>query len=92
LTLLFPAGLEGDINRFFIERVDSDADHSTLYLLRGSFRVGFAISASVLREGLGSLCQLPPVQVTEGMTDILPIVAADLIEKKMLRAPRIVAG
>ena len=31
VTLLFPAGLEGEINRFFIERVDSDADHSTLY-------------------------------------------------------------
>jgi hypothetical protein len=51
VTLLFPAGLKGELNRFFIERVDSDADHSTLYLSRGSCRVGFTISASVLREG-----------------------------------------
>ena len=51
LTLLFPAGLEGDLNRFFIERVDPDADHGTLYLSRGSCRVGFTISVSVLREG-----------------------------------------
>jgi hypothetical protein len=52
VTLLFPAGLEGELNRFFIERVDSDADHSTLYLLRGSCRVGFTISASILRDGV----------------------------------------
>ncbi len=52
VTLLFPAGLEGKINRFFIERVDSDADHSTLYLSRGSCRVGFTVSASVLRDGV----------------------------------------
>jgi len=45
LTLLFPAGLEGELNRFFIERVDADADHSTLFLSRGSCRVGFTISA-----------------------------------------------
>jgi hypothetical protein len=51
VTLLFPAGLEGELNRFFIERVDVDADHSTLYLSRGSCRVGFTISASILREG-----------------------------------------
>ena len=52
VTLLFPAGLEGELNRFFIERVDSDADHSTLYLSRGSCRVGFTISASILRDGV----------------------------------------
>ena len=51
LTLLFPAGLEGQLNRFFIERVDADADHSALYLSRGSCRVGFTISASILRDG-----------------------------------------
>jgi hypothetical protein len=52
LTLLFTAGLEGELNRFFVERVDADADHGTLYLSRGSCRVGFTISASVLREGV----------------------------------------
>lgn len=52
LTLLFPAGLEGELNRFFIERVDADADHSTLFLSRGSCRVGFTISASIFREGV----------------------------------------
>ena len=51
VTLLFPAGLAGELNRFFIERVDVDADHSTLYLSRGSCRVGFTISASTFREG-----------------------------------------
>jgi hypothetical protein len=52
LTLLFPAGLEGEFNRFFIERVDADADHSTLFLSRGSCRVGFTLSASVFRDGV----------------------------------------
>jgi hypothetical protein len=51
VTLLFPAGLGGELNRFFIGRVDSDADHSTLYLSRGSCRLGFTISASILRDG-----------------------------------------
>ena len=51
LTLLFPAGLEGELNRFFIERVDADAEHSTLYLSRGSCRVGFTVSASTLSNG-----------------------------------------
>jgi hypothetical protein len=51
VTLLFPAGLEGELNRFFIERVDVDADHSALYLSRDSCRVGFTISAATLREG-----------------------------------------
>ena len=51
VTLLFPAGLEGELNRFFIERVDVDANHSTLNLSRGSCRVGFTISATVSREG-----------------------------------------
>jgi hypothetical protein len=51
LTLLFPTGLGGELNRFFIERVDVDADHSTLYLSRGSCRVGFTISAAISRDG-----------------------------------------
>jgi len=51
VTLLFPTGLGGELNRFFVERVDSDAEHSTLYLSRGSCRVGFTISAATLREG-----------------------------------------
>jgi hypothetical protein len=51
VTLLFPAGLGGELNRFFIERVDADADHSTLYLSRGSCRVGFTIGASTFHEG-----------------------------------------
>lgn len=51
VTLLFPAGLQGGINRFFIERVDVDADHSTLYLSRRSCRVGFTVSAAISREG-----------------------------------------
>lgn len=51
VTLLFPAGMVGELNRFFIERLDVDADHSTLYLSRGSCRVGFTISASTFREG-----------------------------------------
>ena len=60
LTLLFPAGLEGELNRFFIERVDSDADHSTLYLSRGSCRVGFTISASILRDGVWTPLPIAP--------------------------------
>jgi len=52
LTLLFPAGLEGELNRFFIERIDADADHGTLFLSRGSCRVGLTISASILRDGV----------------------------------------
>jgi hypothetical protein len=51
VTLLFPTALGEELNRFFLERVDVDADHSTLYLSRDSCRVGFTISASVLREG-----------------------------------------
>jgi hypothetical protein len=51
VTLWFPAGLERELNRFIIERVDVDADHSTLYLSRGSCRVGFTVGASTLREG-----------------------------------------
>jgi hypothetical protein len=52
VTLLFPTDLGGELNRFFIERVDVDAEHSTLYLSRGSCRVGFTISASILRDGV----------------------------------------
>ena len=51
VVLLFPVGLGGELNRFFAERVDIDADHSTLYLSRDSCRVGFTISASILQEG-----------------------------------------
>jgi hypothetical protein len=51
VMLLFPTGLKGELNRFFIERVDVDDNHSTLYLSRGSCRVGFTIGASILREG-----------------------------------------
>jgi hypothetical protein len=51
VTLLFPTDLGGELNRFFIERLDVDADHSTLYLSRGSCRVGFTISASISRDG-----------------------------------------
>jgi len=51
VTLLFPTDLGGELNRFFIERVDVDADHSTLYLSRGSCRVALTISASISREG-----------------------------------------
>jgi len=60
MTLLFPAGLEGELNRFFIERVDSDADHSTLYLSRGSCRVGFTIRASILRDGVWTPLPIAP--------------------------------
>jgi hypothetical protein len=51
VVLLFPIGLGGELNRFFVERVDADTDHSTLYLSRGSCRVAFTISASISREG-----------------------------------------
>jgi hypothetical protein len=51
VTLLFPTGLGGELNRFAIERVDVDADHSTLYLSRGSCRVAFTIGGSISREG-----------------------------------------
>jgi hypothetical protein len=60
VTLLFPAGLAGELNRFFIERVDVDADHSTLYLSRGSCRVGFTISASTFREGYWAPLPIAP--------------------------------
>ena len=32
VTLLFPVGLQGEVNRFFIERVDDGANHSTWFL------------------------------------------------------------
>jgi hypothetical protein len=51
VTLLFPTGLGGELNRFFAERVDVDAEHSTFYLSRGSCRVGFTISAATFRDG-----------------------------------------
>ena len=51
VALLFTTGLGGELNRFFIERVDVDADHSTLFLSRGSCRVAFTISAAISREG-----------------------------------------
>ena len=51
VTLLFPTGVGGELNRFFIERVDVDTNRSTLYLSRGSCRVSFTISASISREG-----------------------------------------
>jgi hypothetical protein len=51
VTFLFPTDLGRELNRFFLERVDVDADHSTLYLSRGSCRVGFTISASTLSNG-----------------------------------------
>lgn len=60
LTLLFPAGLEGELNRFFIERVDADANHSTLFLSRGSCRVGFTLSASILRDGVWTPLPIAP--------------------------------
>jgi hypothetical protein len=52
VTLLFPTDLGEELNRFSMERVDVDADHSTLYLSRGACRVGFTISAATWREGL----------------------------------------
>ena len=51
VTLLFPTGLNGELNRFFIERVDADTEYSTLYLSRDSCRVGFTVSASIFHEG-----------------------------------------
>jgi hypothetical protein len=51
VVLLFPTGLGGQLNRFVAERVDVDPEHGTLYLSRGSCRVGFTISASISREG-----------------------------------------
>ncbi len=39
MTLLFPAGLEGELNRFFIEPVDADANHGKFY-----FRAALAAS------------------------------------------------
>ena len=51
VTLLFPIGLGGELNRFFIERVNVDPDHSTLFLSRGACRVAFTVSASISREG-----------------------------------------
>jgi hypothetical protein len=62
VTLLFQTGLGPELNRFFIERVDSDADHSTLYLSNGSCRVGFTISASTMNnESWIPLPIAPPV-------------------------------
>jgi hypothetical protein len=57
VTLLFPTDLGAELNRFFLERVDVDANHSTLYLSHGSCRVGFTVSASTLSNG--SWIQLP---------------------------------
>jgi hypothetical protein len=62
VTLLFPVGLGGELNRFFIERVDVDADHSTLYLSRGSCRVGFTIGASIHRDGSWAPLPIAPIR------------------------------
>jgi len=65
LTLLFPTGLGGELNRFFIERVDVDADRSTLYLSRGACRVGFTIGAATFREGSWVPLTIAPPRVSE---------------------------
>jgi hypothetical protein len=62
VTLLFPTDLGEKLNRFFLERVDVDADHSTLYLSRGSCRVGFTISASILSNGSWTPLAIAPFE------------------------------
>jgi hypothetical protein len=69
VTLLFPTDLGGEFNRFFIERVDVDADHSTLYLSRGSCRVGFTISASTFREGSWIPLPIAPFEQSKSRAD-----------------------
>ena len=59
VTLLFPTGLGGELNRFFIERVDVDAEHSTLYLSRGSCRLDSPSAPRSLAKDPGSHCPLP---------------------------------
>jgi hypothetical protein len=47
LALQFVANLPGGLNRFAIERVDIDDEHSRLYLTRGDCRFALTIGASV---------------------------------------------
>lgn len=51
VTISFTTGLMGELNRFVIERVDVDDNHSKLFLFRGSCRVEFVIGASTLLNG-----------------------------------------
>jgi hypothetical protein len=44
----FVTSLPGDLNRFVMERVDIDDDHSRLYLTHGDCRLELTISASIL--------------------------------------------
>lgn len=60
VTMLFATDLGGELNRFLIKRLDSDADHSTLFLSRGSCRVGFTVSASIFQEGAWSPLPIAP--------------------------------
>jgi hypothetical protein len=44
----FVTNLPGELNRFVLERVDIDDDHSRLYLTQGDCRFALTVSASVL--------------------------------------------
>jgi hypothetical protein len=50
VEFLFVTSLPGDLNRFVMERVDIDDDHSRLYLTHGDCRLELTISASILAQ------------------------------------------
>jgi hypothetical protein len=50
LAFRFVTSLPGDLNRFVMERVDIDDDHSRLYLTHSDCRFELTISASILAQ------------------------------------------
>jgi hypothetical protein len=51
VALQFVTNLPGDVNRFVMERVDVDDDHSRLYLSHEDCRIEITIGSSVLSQG-----------------------------------------
>jgi hypothetical protein len=51
VALQFVTSLPGELNRFMMERIDVDDDHSRLYLARGDCRIELTIGASILSQG-----------------------------------------
>jgi len=47
----FVTNLSTDMNRFVMERIDVDDDHSRLYLTRGDCRIELTVGASILLQG-----------------------------------------
>jgi hypothetical protein len=66
VTFSFVTNLPGRLNRFLLERVDVDEEHSRLLLTRGDCRFEFTVGASVLRDDqwrVRPIAPFRPVQI-----------------------------